>query len=144
MANDYSLRVYCLIGDGESAEGAVWESLSFASYYNLTNLCAIFDINRQGQTGPTALGHDLEAYQQRIATFGWATIVVDGHNVKQLVKAFDLARTIRDKPTAIIAKTFKGYNFPEIEDQLNWHGKPLGDKTQPVLQVQSDSYPTET
>lgn len=126
-----------MVGDGESGEGAIWEALNFASYYNLGNLCVIFDINRLSQTGPTPLAHDIETYQMRLQAFGWYTIVVDGHNVKHLVKAFDHVRTVKGKPTAILAKTFKGRNFPDIEDQDNWHGKPLGDKTKAVLEVLS-------
>lgn len=124
-----------MVGDGESAEGAIWEALNFASYYNLSNLCAIFDINRLGQNGPTPLAHDMEIYQMRLESFGWHAIVVDGHCVRELVKAFDHAKTIKCKPTAILAKTYKGKDFPDIEDKENWHGKTLGDRTQTVLQV---------
>ena len=66
----YSFRVYCVIGDAESAEGSVWEALNFASYYKLGNLCAIFDINRLGQSDPTMLQHDFETYKKRTEAFG--------------------------------------------------------------------------
>lgn len=126
-------RVYCLIGDGESAEGSIWESIQFASYYKLDNLCLILDANRLGQSEPTIVGHDLEIYKKRLEAFGFEAYIVDGHDVGQLVKAFDVAATVKGKPTAIIARTFKGRGFPGIEDVENWHGKPLGAQSERVL-----------
>lgn len=79
-------RVYCLVGDGESAEGSIWEGLHFASHYNLDNLCVIFDINRLGQSEPTSLQHNMEVYRKRLDAFGFNAIVVDGHDVEELVK----------------------------------------------------------
>lgn len=128
-----SYRTYCLIGDGESAEGSIWEALSFASHYKLDNLCAIFDINRLGQSEPTAIQHNMEVYRKRLDAFGFNAIVVDGHDVEELVKAFHEAQSTKDRPTAIIAKTFKGKNFPNIEDLENWHGKALGGKSDEVI-----------
>ncbi|KAK7605379.1 hypothetical protein V9T40_007237 [Parthenolecanium corni] len=128
-----SYRTYCIIGDGESAEGSIWEALNFASYYNLDNLCAIFDINRLGQSEPALLQHNMDAYRKRIESFGFHTIVVDGHDIEELCKAFFEASTTKGKPTAIVAKTFKGKFFPEIEDLVDWHGKPLGDKAESVI-----------
>jgi len=119
-------RVYCLIGDGESAEGSIWEALHFASYYKLDNLVAIFDVNRLGQSEPTVLQHDLETYRKRLEAFGFNALVVDGHDVEELCKAFHEAAETKGRPTAIIARTFKGKHFPQIEDQENWHGKSLG------------------
>lgn len=78
--------VYCLIGDGEAAEGSVWEALHFASYYKLDNLCAIFDINRLGQSEPTSLQHNMEVYRKRLEAFGFNALVVDGHDVEELAK----------------------------------------------------------
>nr|XP_018899753.1 PREDICTED: transketolase-like protein 2 isoform X2 [Bemisia tabaci] len=129
-----SYRVYCLIGDGESAEGSIWEAMHFASYYKLDNLCAIFDVNRLGQSEAASLGHNMEAYRKRAEAFGFNAIVVDGHDVEELVKAFHEASVSKNKPTAILAKTFKGKNFPDIEDLENWHGKPLGDKSNAVVE----------
>lgn len=125
--------MYCLIGDGESAEGSIWESIHFASYYKLDNLVLIIDANRLGQTQATQVGHNLDLYKQRLEAFGFNAIIVDGHSVEDLVKAFDVAATVKGKPTALIAKTFKGRDFPGIEDQDNWHGKPLGAETDRVL-----------
>lgn len=126
-------RVYCLIGDGESAEGSIWEALSFASIYKLDNLVAIFDVNRLGQSEETAFGHNIALYKQRCDSFGFNSIVVDGHDVNALVDAFAKAAQTSGKPTAIIAQTYKGRGFPDIEDKLNWHGKPLGDKADAVI-----------
>ncbi|XP_032673360.1 transketolase-like protein 2 isoform X2 [Odontomachus brunneus] len=129
-----SYRVYCLIGDGEAAEGSIWEALHFSSYYKLDNLCAIFDINRLGQSEPTSLQHNMEVYRKRLEAFGFNALVVDGHDVEELAKAFHEAQNIKGRPTAILAKTLKGKNFPEIENLDNWHGKPLGNKANEVIQ----------
>ncbi|KAG5307546.1 TKTL2 protein, partial [Pseudoatta argentina] len=129
-----SYRVYCLIGDGEAAEGSIWEALHFSSYYKLDNLCAIFDINRLGQSEPTSLQHNMEVYRKRLEAFGFNALVVDGHDVEELAKAFHEAQNTKERPTAILAKTFKGKNFPQIEDVENWHGKPLGNRVADVLQ----------
>merc|ERR1711953_592618 len=128
-----SYRTYCLMGDGESMEGNVWEALNFAGFYKLDNLCAIIDVNRLGQSDPAPLQHDMEQYRKRLESFGFHAIVVDGHDIIELCKAFDEAASVTDKPTCLIAKTFKGKYFPEIEDLMNWHGKALGDKTAEVV-----------
>ncbi|GAB0099150.1 transketolase [Sergentomyia squamirostris] len=128
-----SYRTYVLVGDGESAEGSIWESLHFAGYYKLNNLCVIFDINRLGQSEPTSLQHQMEVYRKRLESFGFNAIVVDGHDIEELCKAFFEAANIVDRPTAVIAKTFKGKFFPNIEDLENWHGKPLGDLADSVI-----------
>lgn len=126
-----SYRVYCLLGDGELSEGSVWEAMAFASHYQLDNLVAILDINRLGQSDPTPLQHHVEKYQKRCKAFGWNTIVLDGHSVEELCKAFGQAR---QQPTAIIAKTFKGKGIAVAEDKLGWHGKPLTKElAEPVL-----------
>ncbi|KAK2585492.1 hypothetical protein KPH14_010145 [Odynerus spinipes] len=129
-----SYRVYCVIGDGEAAEGSIWEALHFSSYYKLDNLCAIFDINRLGQSEPTSIQHNMEVYRKRLEAFGFNALVVDGHDVEELAKAFHEAQNTKGRPTAILAKTFKGKNFPNIEDLENWHGKPLGNKANEVIQ----------
>lgn len=127
-------RVYCLIGDGESAEGSIWESIAFAGFYKLDNLVLIIDVNRLGQSDPTMIGHNVDIYEKRISAFDFNTYIVDGHDVEALVQAFDKAASVKGKPTAVIAKTFKGKNFPGIEDQGNWHGKALGAETDKVLE----------
>lgn len=126
-------RVYCVIGDGESAEGSIWEALSFAGHYKLDNLVAIFDINRLGQSEPTALQHQINVYKHRLESFNFHAIIVDGHDVSSLCSAFEEAAAIKGKPTAVIAKTYKGRGLPGIEDQENWHGKPIGDKADGLI-----------
>lgn len=126
-------RTYCLLGDGESAEGSVWESMAFASHYKLDNLCIIIDVNRLGQSEATALGHDMETYKRRVESFGHHAIIIDGHDIEEICKAFHAASVTRDRPTTILAKTFKGRNFPNIENLDNWHGKPLGAETDRVI-----------
>jgi transketolase len=123
-------RVYVLMGDGESAEGSVWEAASFASHYKLDNLVAIVDVNRLGQSEPTMFQHRLDVYKARFDSFGWNAVIVDGHDVDAIRAAFAQARQTGDRPTALIAKTFKGKGIPGVEDADNWHGKALGDKTQ--------------
>lgn len=122
-----------VVGDGESAEGSIWESLHFAGHYKLNNLCVIFDVNRLGQSEATSLQHQTEVYRKRLDAFGFNAIVVDGHDVEELCRAFFEAKQTHDRPTAIIAKTFKGKFFPNIEDADNWHGKPLGDCADKVI-----------
>uniref|UniRef100_A0A6Q2XP43 Transketolase n=1 Tax=Esox lucius TaxID=8010 RepID=A0A6Q2XP43_ESOLU len=126
-----SYRVYCLMGDGECSEGAVWEAMAFGSHYRLDNLVAIIDANRLGQSEAAPLKHDMDVYRKRCERFvrgitmWWNVYVVDGHDVEELCKAFWQAPQVKDKPTMIIAKTFKGHGLKGIEDQDNWHGKPI-------------------
>jgi transketolase len=129
-----SYRVYCLIGDGESAEGSIWEALHFSSHNKLDNLVAIFDINRLGQSEATSMQHDLDAYQKRLESFGWNTYVVDGHDVDALCRALYESSKVNNKPSCILAKTFKGKGIPSVEDASDWHGKPLGSSmTEPAI-----------
>ncbi|XP_035244268.1 transketolase-like protein 2 [Anguilla anguilla] len=120
-----SYRVFCLLGDGECSEGSVWEAMAFASYYQLDNLVAILDVNRLGQSEAAPLQHDMETYRKRCEAFGWNTYVVDGHDVEELCKALWQAQQLKGKPTAIVAKTFKGKGLEGIENEDNWHGKPI-------------------
>lgn len=126
-------RIYVLLGDGESAEGSVWEAASFASHYQLDNLVAIVDVNRLGQSEPTMFQHDMEVYRKRFDAFGWNAIVVNGHDVAAIQAALAKARETKNKPTALLAETLKGAGIPGIEDKENWHGKALGDQTDAAL-----------
>jgi transketolase len=130
-------RVYVLLGDGESAEGSVWEAAAMASYSNVTNLCATIDINRLGQSAPTMLGHDIETYKKRWEAFGWQAFAVDGHSIEELIAAYEQAAEIKDRPSIILARTLKGKGIGFAEDQDNWHGKPIpsGDKADSVIRV---------
>lgn len=118
-------RTFVLLGDSEMMEGSQWEAMQIAAHYKLNNLVGIVDVNRLGQRGETMYGHDMTAYQKRIEAFGWHTIVVDGHDLKQVVNAYQEAATVQDKPVMIIAKTIKGKGVSFIEDHDNWHGKAL-------------------
>jgi transketolase len=118
-------RIYCLLGDGETAEGSVWEAAQFASHMKLNGLCAIVDVNGLGQSGPTMHGHDVDAYLRKFEAFGWMAIAVDGHSVAELIHAFEKARAVDDRPVAIIARTQKGKGVSSLEGREGWHGKPL-------------------
>lgn len=119
---DYN--TYVLLGDGEIAEGAVWEAASLAGIYKLNNLVAIVDVNRLGQSQATAFGHDMGVYEARFKAFGWRVEVIDGHDMEEILEV--LAGTgLDDKPLVILAKTFKGAGVSFIQDKEGWHGKPL-------------------
>jgi len=130
-----SYRTFCLVGDGESAEGSVWEAANFASFYKLDNLVAIVDVNRLGQSDPTLLQHDMESYRKRWDAFGWNAFVVDGHDVEALCRHFYEAEQVKDKPSVLICKTLKGKGIPGIENEMNWHGKALGDKAKSAIEA---------
>ncbi len=119
-------RVWVLCGDSELAEGSIWEAIDKASYYKLSNLVVMADINRLGQRGPTDLGWDLHDYERRFEAFGARTLVIDGHDLSAIDGAFaEAENTGGDKPTVIVAKTIKGRGFSEVENKEGWHGKPL-------------------
>ncbi|MBV8526796.1 MAG: transketolase [Candidatus Dormibacteraeota bacterium] len=118
-------HVWTLCGDSELAEGSVWEALDKASYYRLGNLCAIFDVNRLGQRGPTEYEWDLDVYRKRVEGFGCRPILIDGHDLGQIDEALSEARAGSDHPTVIIARTIKGKGFSEVENKDGWHGKPF-------------------
>ena len=122
-------RTFVLIGDSEMAEGSQWEAIELASHYQLNNLVGILDVNRLGQRGETMLGYDLKTYQKRLEAFGWNTIVVsEGHNIRQISKAYQEAASQDSAPTMIIAKTTKGKGVSFLENENGWHGKPLDDE----------------
>lgn len=122
------------MGDGEVSEGSVWEAMNFCSHYELDNVIAIIDMNRLAQSEPTMFEHRTEQLGKRCEAFGFDTLIVDGHNIEEVTNALLKGRDTRDKkPHAIIAKTFKGKGFKDIEDKLGFHGKPLGDASAAVL-----------
>lgn len=118
-------RTYILLGDGELAEGQVWEAAELAARYKLNNLIAILDINRLGQSGPTMHEWDTKNYQDKFTAFGWNTVVIDGHDFDEIHRAYRASFESNDKPTVIIAKTKKGRGVSFIEDKPGWHGKAL-------------------
>src|SRR5947209_4243411 len=118
-------HVWVLCGDSELAEGSIWEAIDKAGHYKLSNLTAIWDINRLGQRGETEFGWSLDTYRRRVEAFGCFPIVIDGHDVGSIDRAYGEAISNTDKPTVIIAKTIKGKGFSEIENKDGWHGKTL-------------------
>lgn len=119
---------YVIMGDGEIAEGSVWEAVNFASFYQLNNIVAFVDLNRLGQCVENMFGHDEKPIVSRFQGFGWETLYIDGHNISEIRQALTKAKqSDRTTPLVIVAKTQKGKNMTElIENQLNWHGKPIG------------------
>ncbi len=118
-------KTYVLLGDSEIAEGSVWEALEIAKHYKLNNLIGIIDVNRLGQSRETLDGHAIKTIAKKVEAFGWETIIVDGHSIPQIQKAFAKAETVKDKPVMIVAKTFKGHGISFLNDKENWHGKAL-------------------
>jgi transketolase len=118
-------RTYVLMGDGESVEGSVWEAAELARHFQLDNLCAIIDVNRLGQSDPTLLQHDMEAYRARWSGFGWNALPAEGHDIAALLNAFDQAAQMKGRPTVILARTLKGKGVSFVEDKMDWHGKPF-------------------
>jgi len=119
---DYN--TYVLMGDGEIAEGAVWEAASLAGIYKLNNLIAIVDDNRLGQSQATAFGHDVGVYRKRFEAFGWRVEDIDGHDIEEILEVLS-GVGLNDQPLCIIAKTYKGGGVSFLQDQDGWHGKPL-------------------
>lgn len=118
-------RTYVLLGDSEMAEGSQWEAMQSAAHYKLDNLVGIIDVNRLGQRGETMYGWDLGAYEKMVSSFGWETIVIDGHNYPEVLDAYGKALNASGKPVMIIAKTVKGKGVSFLEDKNGWHGVPL-------------------
>ncbi|MGA2587275.1 MAG: transketolase [Candidatus Aminicenantales bacterium] len=117
-------RVFVVMGDGECAEGSVWEAANAASFFKLNNLCAIVDINRLGQSEATMHEYDVAAFAGKFRAFGWDVLRVDGHKIRAILDA--LKKIGRGgKPTVILAKTIKGKGVSFTENKNGWHGKPL-------------------
>jgi transketolase len=121
IKSDY--RTYVMIGDGESAEGSVWEAAHVAAHDRLDNLCAITDVNALGQSRPTMWQHDMEQFARRWRAFGWHAIVIDGHDLNAILDAYAEARRTAGKPTMILARTLKGKGIASVEGKDGWHGK---------------------
>lgn len=118
-------RVYVLMGDGEMAEGQIWEAAAFAGHYKLDNLTAIADVNALGQSEPTMYRHDMEIYRKKFEAEGWETQVIDGHDVAAVLTALDQAKNTKGKPQAILARTIKGHGVSFLAGKEHWHGKPI-------------------
>lgn len=116
-------RVYCIIGDGESEEGQVWEAAMFAAHYKLDNLCCVVDWNGLQIDGPIVDVMNPTPYDEKFSAFGWHVINIDAHNFNEIEKAFDEAKTVKGKPTVIIAKSIKGKGVSYMENECAWHGQ---------------------
>ena len=123
IGSDY--RTYVLMGDGEMAEGSVWEAAQSGQFHQLDSLCAIIDLNGLGQSRETQFGHDADTVAARWTAFGWHTLVIDGHDIDAVQQAFASARATSGKPTVIVARTLKGKGVSLMEGKPGWHGKPL-------------------
>jgi transketolase len=118
-------KIFVLMGDGEVAEGSIWEAAELASYYKLNQLIGIVDVNGLGQSQRTMYGHDTEVYRRRFEAFGWHAVSIDGHDMAQIINALDEAMKVTDKPAVIVAATKKGKGVSFVEDKEGWHGKPF-------------------
>ena len=128
-------RVYALLGDGECNEGQVWEAAMAAAHYKLDNMVAIIDRNRLQIDGWCRDVMDTEPFPEKWRSFGWHTIDIDGHDLAQIIAAFTEAKTIRGKPTAIIAHTTKGKGVSFMENNPDFHGTaPTPEETERALQ----------
>jgi transketolase len=116
-------RVYVLLGDGEMAEGQVWEAAEFAGHYKLDNLTVFADVNALGQSEPTMYQHDMEVYRRKFESEGFAAEVIDGHDVAAVLAALDRAKATRGRPQAILARTIKGHGISFCAGKEGWHGK---------------------
>ena len=133
-------RVWVLTGDGELAEGSMWEAFEAAGVAGLDNLTAILDINRLGQTRETMHGWDLGAYTRRLEAMGWRAIEVDGHDVEAIDAAYREAVTTNGRPTAIVARTVKGSGVRAVADQPGRHGKPLDDAEAALAELGAEGH----
>ena len=119
--NDY--RVYTIVGDGESEEGQVWEAAMFAAHYKLDNLVAVVDWNGLQIDGPVTEVMNPTPHDEKFRAFGWHVITIDGHNFAEIEAAFEEAKTVKDKPTVIIARSVKGKGVSYMENKCEWHGQ---------------------
>ncbi|MBQ7226735.1 MAG: transketolase [Clostridia bacterium] len=121
--NGKDYRTYVMIGDGESQEGQIWEATMFAAHYKLDNLCLIIDNNGLQIDGKVKDVMNTMPYPSKFKAFGWNVISIDGHNIEEILDAFEKARAAKGKPTVIVAKTVKGKGVSFMENQAGWHGK---------------------
>lgn len=123
-------RVYCLVGDGEMEEGQIWEAAMTSAKYELDNLCLIVDCNELQLTDKTeeVKGLSYEDIEQKLRSFGFNTVIIDGHGIQSIMDAFSIAERTKRQPTAIIARTVKGRGISFMEAEVKWHGKALNDE----------------
>ncbi len=121
-------QTFVMLGDGEIAEGSVWEAAEFAGHHSLNNLTALVDCNRLGQSDHTVAEHDFARVAAKFAAFGWHTIIIDGHEMAGVVQSLADARAHTQAPTVLVAKTLKGFGLDAIQDKTGYHGKPFTDQ----------------
>ena len=121
-------RTYTIVGDGESEEGQIWEAAMFAAHYKLDNLCLIVDWNGLQIDGPVAEVMNPTPHDKKLEAFGFHVITIDGHDFEQIEAALNEAKTVKGKPTAIIAVTVKGKGVSFMENQVGWHGSAPNDE----------------
>ena len=117
-----SFRVYCIMGDGETNEGQVWEAVMTAAHYKLDNVCAVIDFNGLQIDGFCCEIKDMGPYLHKWKDFGWNAIETDGHDIEKLISSLDEAEKIKGKPTVIVAHTIKGKGVSFVENKVEWHG----------------------
>ncbi|MBP7056004.1 MAG: transketolase [Candidatus Omnitrophica bacterium] len=120
--DNLNCRIYCMIGDGETNEGQIWEAAMTASHYKLDNMCAIIDFNRLQIDGFCCEVKDMAPYSNKWKDFGWNVLEADGHDIEQMMDALDAAEKLKGKPTVIIAHTVKGKGVSFVENKAEWHG----------------------
>ena len=129
-----SSRVYCLMGDGEIQEGNIWEAAMASAHFKVDNLCAIIDYNRFQIDGRVEEIMDIEPLVNKWESFGWHVIQVDGHNVEEILQAFSEAKTVKGKPTVVVAHTVKGKGVSFMEHVVDFHGRaPTEEETKTAL-----------
>jgi len=132
--DDRRRRIFCLMGDGEIQEGQVWEAAMTSHHHKLDAVCAIIDANQLQQNGPVKDIQDIEPLADKWRAFGWHAIEIDGHDIAQVVKAYDEAETITGKPQVIVARTVKGKGVSFMELNPAWHGvAPKPDELEKAL-----------
>ena len=123
-----SYRVYCILGDGEIEEGQIWEAAMASNKYKLDNLCVIVDNNNLQIDGTLEEVMDSNPIDEKFKSFGFQIIKIDGHDIEEIRKAYEVAKNVKGKPTCIIAKTIKGKGVSFMENQVGWHGKAPNDE----------------
>ncbi len=121
--DERGFRVYCLVGDGEIEEGQFWEAAMSSSHYKLDNLCVIVDNNKLQIDGPVSEVMNVYPLKEKLQSFGFKVFEVDGNNIDELISVFQKTKTVKEKPSAIIANTIKGKGVSFMENQVGWHGK---------------------
>lgn len=121
-------RVYCLVGDGEIEEGQIWEAAMTSSHYKLDNLCLIVDNNNLQIDGSVSDVMNVYPLKEKFESFGFEVFEVNGNDIDELISVFQKAKTVKGKPTAIIAKTVKGKGVEFMENKAEWHGKAPNEK----------------